>query len=253
MSEKTTLDIIVPVGPGHEEIHKRALDSIRVAVTLADAMGESSFQRVNVLVEDDTKGELGRSAARNKAVWRGDGEWLFFLDADDILHPEALRITLPRGKEFAAFFGLILEYREGRVVQRLQIPNINSYLELLQYDPYQTLQMGHFVRRDVFQQLWFDEALTTGEDWHYYLRLWKEHKCCKMPYPMAVNDRGHHSTGLRSATGKEWTDAVSLMFRVARAQLEAESAAVEMPAELPKTDPQIELPHLQTIRRKPRG
>jgi len=249
MSEKTTLDIIVPVGPGHEEIHKRALDSIRVAVTLADAMGESSFQRVNVLVEDDTQGGLGRSAARNAAVRRGDGEWLFFLDADDILHPEALRTTLPRGKELAALFGLILEYREGLVIQRLQIPNINSYRELLQYDPYQTLQMGHFVRRDAFEQLWFDEALNTGEDWHYYLRLWKKYPCSKMPYPMVVNDRGQHSTGPRSATGKEWTDAVSLMFRAARAQLET----VEMPADPPKAEPQIVVPHLQTIRRKTHG
>ena len=56
-------DVIVPVGPGHEELYSRAIESVRIAV-----LQKGPFEKVNIRVVDDTKGLMGRSAARNDIV-----------------------------------------------------------------------------------------------------------------------------------------------------------------------------------------
>jgi len=207
--------VIIPVGPGHEELHKAAVLSVKIA---SDNPGV--FDQIKVLVANDIKGEIGRSAARNGAVLQSDedSDWLFFLDADDLMHPEAFESVSELVKDVmvVAIFGNIWEMREGVAHWRYQVPIINYYRELLRYDPYLTLQMGHFVRREVAIKLPFNEEMNTGEDWDYYLRLWKGHDCIKIREPLMLNRRGMHSTGPRSATGRDWTIAVNKMIEEAR-------------------------------------
>ena len=78
------VDCIIPVGPGHEDLHLQAVESVRIASLL-----KGSFTDINIRIIDDTKGQLGRSKARNIAVEGSDSDWIFFLDADDRIHPEA--------------------------------------------------------------------------------------------------------------------------------------------------------------------
>ena len=200
-------DIIIPIGPGHEETYHRAVESVRIAT-----LNKGPFNKVNVRLVDDTAGEMGRSRARNEGVERSDSEWMFFLDADDLMHPECFT-NFPTA-EYDAVFGKIMEYAHGCIVERYQVPLITSYRELIAFDPYQTLQMGHFVRRDVFVP--FDEEMNCGEDWKYYLDLWKNHNCIKVPHPFMINIRGEHSVGPKSATGVEWSSVVREMVEEAR-------------------------------------
>ena len=183
--------VIMPVGPGHEEI---AVEAIASAMTLG----------FEVIPVDDTQGKLGRSKARNIGVRMATAEWVFFLDADDLMHKDVKKAS--KFTQYDAIFGLI---NDGKV----RIPQARKvdYNTLLKHDPTQTLQMGHFVKRKVALEYPFNESMDCGEDFDYYLRLWKYKKCIKIPHTLFVNRRGFHSHGPRSATGKQWTEAVKAL------------------------------------------
>lgn len=207
--------VITPVGPGHAELFRECQSSVETAWRT----GQGSFQSLEIIRVDDTRGELGRSAARNQAVQQAAAkgiEWLFFLDADDFLAPEAFVAASPHLAQLDALFGLITETQTTVVEKRLRFPQIlglDRWEELLLFEPYETLQMGHFVRTSVAAELPFDERLNTGEDFDYYLRLWRRFRCRKIPQPLFVNRRGRHSSGPRSATGRDWSHAVGERIR----------------------------------------
>lgn len=204
--------IIIPIGPGHEDLHKDAVSTV-----LAASERKGPFSNIKIIAIDDCTGEYGRSKARNIGVDRAETEWLFFLDADDLMHPCAFE-SMEEYTDYEAVFGTVSEYHNGLQINRFQIPYISSYDELLQYDPYLTLQMGHFVRREIAGDLPFNETMNCAEDWDYYLRLWKAHDCVKVEQHFMVNRRGMHSSGPRAATGEQWTKAVVELLDKARAE-----------------------------------
>lgn len=201
------LDIVTPVGPGHEELINRAAGSIKIAKDYS--MGP--FDEIELLAVDDTKGILGRSKARNLAVQDSESDWIFFLDADDLMHPEAFQSLsefFDNLSDHDAVWGKIVEFKDGVLMDRYQAPGFDSIQILLETDPYLTLQMGHFVKTEVAKQNPFNEEMNTGEDWDYYLRVWKNYECVKIEDPFMCNARGEHSTGPKSSNGREWREVV---------------------------------------------
>jgi len=209
--------VITPIGPGHAGLYEEARASIRAAAE----QGRGPFSEILELPVDDTQAKLGRSKARNlavqQAVERG-AEWLFFLDADDLLMPDAfLRVQDAVGTH-DAIWGAICEQQAGsgeawKLRAKQDLPLGNVY-DVLSADPFYTLQMGHFVRSAVAAANPFDETLDTGEDFDYYLRVWLRSRCTKLPHPFFINRRGQHSTGPRSATGVDWRkNVVRVMSR----------------------------------------
>ncbi|WP_259756436.1 FkbM family methyltransferase [Pseudomonas sp. GCEP-101] len=206
--------VIMPVGPGHQELAGRAKDSVARAV----ANGLGAFDEVQVLEMDDSQGTLGRSHARNLAV-REAGErgiqWLFFLDADDLMCPGAFVDVAPLLDSHDAIWGAIYvaDLQAGQALRREgQVSPIDNLEQVLLNDPYLTLQMGHFVRQEVAAATPFDTEMDTGEDFDYYLRLWKERRCVKIDTPLFLNVRGQHSSGPRSAHGGDWRQAINRVF-----------------------------------------
>lgn len=170
---------------------------------------------------NDTEGKLGRSRARNLVTAQSDADWIFYLDADDRIHPQAFEAVIPYVGEYDAIWGNILEYSEGICAWRYQVPEIHSLEELLGHDPYLTIgPMGHFVKAEIAKKLPFDEEMDCGEDWDFYLREWKGYQCIKIKEPIIINYRGQHSTGPRSATGRDWMNVVHPMLQQELARLE---------------------------------
>lgn len=202
--------VITPIGPGHERLFQECNQSIQEAIQ--HSIGP--FSEISTIVIDDTSGANGRSAARNEAVRRAKSaniEWLFFLDADDLLFENAFDLIKQYVNEYDAIWGTIVEVLPGSNQITLRIPQIvtiQNIKELILFDPYLTLQMGHFVRTEVASENPFNESMNMGEDFDYYLRIWSNFRCVKIMEPLFVNRRGFHSIGPRSADGRQWRIAV---------------------------------------------
>ncbi|WP_163851505.1 FkbM family methyltransferase [Pseudooceanicola aestuarii] len=210
--------IITPVGPGHAD----SLTGICVpSVQRALNYGTGPFAEVRHLVMDDGEGRHGRSARRNDALRQAlaDGaDWVFFLDADDLLTPnafEAFGRVIAAEPDLDAVWGLICtldpegepQLREG------QPPQLDRREDFLAHSPDRAVQIGGFVRASVAAAIGFDAALDTGEDYLFYTRLWRDHRCAKRPEIFFVNRRGAHSIGPRAASGADWASAVMARWR----------------------------------------
>jgi len=206
--------VITPVGPGHKTLYRQCQHSIQAAVD----QNKGPFEEVVLLPVDDLEGKLGRSAARNIGIQEAakrECEWLFFLDADDIMLADTFSVITPYLADYDAVWGNIAEIEPGGEQAVLRIPQvltIASLQELIVFDPFYTIQMGHFVKTAVAMQHLFDETMDCGEDFKYYLNIWSRYKCRKIQQPLFVNRRGLHSQGIRSATGRQWRLAVEQLL-----------------------------------------
>ena len=215
MKKTYTCAVITPVGPGHEVFVQEALASVETSFDANPGM----FSEVIFLRVDDPEGNLGRSLARNIGIMKAAElgiDWLFFLDADDLMAPRAFDYVSPYIQEFDAVWGSIWTVEHGETLPRerpCQLPFLTNIEEILQIDPVITLQMGHFVKTSVAFANQFNETLNTGEDFDYYLRVWEKFRCIKMPLPFFYNRRGFHSTGPRSANGVQWCFAVESVLK----------------------------------------
>jgi hypothetical protein len=207
--------IITPVGPGHQKLYDECLVSIQKTFS----HNRGNFSEIIPIRVDDPKGKLGRSKARNIGIRKAadhNVEWIFFLDADDIMSTSAFEYVTPYLEEYDGIWGCIwtIEQGETKAKERpLQLPFLYSIEDLLSYDPFVTLQLGHFVKTSAALSTLFDESLDTGEDFDYYLRVWEKYTCIKIPLPFFYNRRSLHSRGPRSAAGAEWSKQVEEIIK----------------------------------------
>lgn len=239
--------VVIPIGPGHQKLAEQALQSVMMA-----SHEECPFANISVILGDDTKGLMGRSAARNRMVgitdavalpepWMsifttGDSqmsafnsEWLFFLDADDLMcslktyGESAFKVVAPYLEDYDCIWGAIYEMNLGGDVSRRKQSNwITTYKAYLRAPAALSCQIGHFVRRTEFKG--FNEELDVCEDVDLYLREWKDLRCIKQEKPLFLNRRGVQSwrqpktKGRKVHTGAEWSMRAEEMLKEARAE-----------------------------------
>jgi glycosyltransferase involved in cell wall biosynthesis len=207
--------IITPIGPGHEELFQHCRRSVERAI----AHSTGPFSTVLHGSIDDTRGALGRSAARNSEVVQGvasGADWVFFLDADDLLLDDAFEKVKDAVGDYDAVWGTICEQKKGSTTHEIrdkQDMPVRDVRDILRIDPFYSLQMGHFVRAQIAEQTPFDVHLNAGEDFDYYLRIWLKYRCVKLTVPLFVNRRGMHSQGPRCASGGAWRRQVKEVMR----------------------------------------
>jgi FkbM family methyltransferase len=165
---------------------------------------------------DDGNGALGRSKARNIGVrnaLNAGANWVFLLDADDLMTPRAFSIFSEYADHFDAVWGLVAIKPPNVTEHHIRFPQaltLRSLEELLLLDPFITLSMGHFVRTSVAIELPFDETMDAGEDFDYYIRAWEKYRCIKIAQVLSVNRSDLHSTGPRPATAEQWRAAANI-------------------------------------------
>ena len=209
--------VITPVGPGHAALLE---SSCAPSVERARTYDPGPFASIGHLVMDDGEGRHGRSNRRNAALAQAAAEgfdWVFFLDADDVMTPNAFQAfgrVIAAEPELDAVWGLICTFDEmGEPALRDGQPErIDSRVDLLRVEPHLSLQIGAFVRTGCAARFGFDAGMDTGEDFKFYYQLWAQCRCAKRPEIFFVNRRGQHSTGPRGATGQDWQKAVSRLW-----------------------------------------
>ena len=128
--------------------------------------------------------KIGRSGAGNTALAKASGEYLMFLDDDDLLfadHIETLVSTLISDKSLSAAYSLAFEVQtsfdadKSNYTEHIILTNANHR----QHWDYSTLQKYNFIpiqaiifKRELYDRLGgFDEELDYLEDWNLWLRF----------------------------------------------------------------------------------
>jgi len=109
----------------------------------------------------------GASRPRNVGLDRARGRWIFFLDADDHLAPEALERMLAMAEEQGSdvLLGRVIG-TGGRPSPKTMFRSDQLNADLFESNVYRTLNVLKLFRRDLIERLGlrFDEDMRCGED-----------------------------------------------------------------------------------------
>ena len=153
----------------------------------------------NVRVVHKPNGGLG--SARNEAIRVAQGDYLFFLDVDDLVMPRCLarlKAGLDEHSRVAFVYPHLMEFGERSRVY--PAPEFDPFLELFEnrWNP------SVMVRRSMLKPNYrFDETMTLGyEDWEFWLQLLEDGLVGRLvpEYLFAYRIRG--DSMLRSRTMK---------------------------------------------------
>ncbi|HEX8844379.1 MAG TPA: glycosyltransferase [Pyrinomonadaceae bacterium] len=132
----------------------------------------------------------GPAAARNRGIRESSGEWIAFLDADDLWMPEKLAVQMD---ELQKHPDASFSYTDTRVRfpdgterdVKCEPAGNNLLLKLLTGNQFSTPTV--VVRRQCFLKVGqFEAELRTGEDWDMWLRLAAHFEGVYVARPLAL-------------------------------------------------------------------
>ena len=150
----------------------------------------------------------GNPAARNAALRLATGEYVAFLDADDMWFPEKLDKQVAQLDRLPPTVGLVygdvylFNNEDGTIIrsflQGRRPPQGRILRELLDTEGWFISDTGSLIRREVFQRVGlYDESLWWYEDWEMWVRIAAAYEVAAMDEPVARCRR--HSANLSKA------------------------------------------------------
>lgn len=206
--------IIIPVGKGHEEIVKDALHSVEgqthrswecivVNDSGSDLHLENGFPWAHEIVCHTFDWHMGAGAARNMGLKHAQGNFVVFLDADDMLKPDFLTETLQTYRHngrYAYTDWLSGSQRTG--FERHETPEYSK--AAIKAKPSLHPITALVPRRWALDVGGFDETLPAMEDVDFFMRLLARGYCgMRVAKPLMVYNL---DTGTRrkSAEGRDF-------------------------------------------------
>jgi len=136
------------------------------------ALAAIGDERLRV-IRHDTR--AGVSAARNRGVEDAQGEWLAFIDDDDLWAPEKLARQIEAARDARrdwAYTGAVNILNNRIVSARRPPPPDDVVAALPHYNPIPGGGSNVVIRRPAWQQVGpFDARLNSAEDWEMSIRL----------------------------------------------------------------------------------
>ena len=117
-----------------------------------------------------------RAKSRNTGMENAGGDFLTFLDSDDLMYPTNLEDAAafikanPETRLFHNLYQLVDD--ENRVLCKYDFPSLADPLRAITGGNFLS-SVGVFIHREIYQKYRFDPSpqLTGSEDWDYWLRV----------------------------------------------------------------------------------
>jgi len=118
----------------------------------------------------------GANAARNRGLQAANGEYIIFLDSDDLLHEDSLRDRIEVMDQnpqidFAVFEGVMFE--DGKALNAFNVYGNEPFDDLVSFTHFKTAWQttGPTWRKGVIEKLGgWDESLSIRQDWALSVR-----------------------------------------------------------------------------------
>ena len=223
----TKVSIIVPVYNASAFI-KNCIDSVRSqtmtegveCILIDDCSTDNTFEEIQSIINGDVNGNVnisllrqernqGPSAARNRGVREAQGEYVFFLDADDTITPDCIELLYELAKQHDADY-VQGKYSNGNVngnenklpcclTNQKEIKRLLLNHNKIQFTPHNRL-----VRRQMIidNNLFFNEEIKVREDflWMTFVAKYvKRFASCDKPTYI----RGYNEDSLTNNINKE--------------------------------------------------
>jgi glycosyltransferase involved in cell wall biosynthesis len=153
----------------------------------------------------------GVSNARNLALKQVKGEYILFLDGDDLIHPEKIQIALSNFQEntsLSIVFTTTNYFQDS--IQNTLYPmkideNLLNFSDLLLYWNEKIILPIHsaIIKKSVFEGIEFNTNLTAQEDWLVWLRLFQKNPKVIVLDTVLSYYRKHDSSRTQSFSLKE--------------------------------------------------
>lgn len=188
MSDLPFFSVVIPtynraefIGATLESVFAQTYDSYEVIVVdncSTDNTQEVlepyiSSERIRFFQNDRNR---ERAFSRNVGLENAKGDYVTFLDSDDLMYPDNLA-------DAAAFASANVELKcfqnryelvdqDRRVIYRYRLPSLTNRLRAISNGNFMAC-IGNFIHRDIFTVYRLDpsEDLTGTEDWEFWLRL----------------------------------------------------------------------------------
>lgn len=140
----------------------------------------------------------GLAAARNTGIFNSEGNFIVFLDADDLLYPHALSKNLkyfdkyPECAFISGWHDRVNENKKLIETYESSQPEHDHYNALLQGN-YIGMHAAVMYRREILNHFLFDEALPACEDYDLYLRIAKNNPVFSHAEKLAAYRIHHHN------------------------------------------------------------
>jgi glycosyltransferase involved in cell wall biosynthesis len=269
MSYRPFISVVIPTFNRARQV-QAALKSVLAqtyrefeAIVVDDGSADGTGEAIQKLISPQSNGgkqiryffqpNQGQSAARNKGIDEARGEWVAFLDSDDVWLPEKLEWQVRAIEQFKGKCCACIT--DARLVDNLGMDTTafresgKRYQETLGMDseaagslvkcrdPFWVSTL--LVRTDVVKQVgWFDPHIEYAEDHDFLFRLSLVTFFCYVNKPLSLLDRSKSPEGSKC---RPW-DQVEVRLRGSQSMLEK---WLELDSKLP---PNVQKTVVQSLR-----
>ena len=164
MSHTPLFSCVIPV-KGDRPFFDEAIESLR---------GQGLGDELEIIVQDaDVEPDAGQSDALNKGFAKAKGEWLFWLNADDVLLPGALKKVLDRIDRINWISGNQLLIDDAGKVLKCSVGN-GWHDWLYRHAVPHVYGPSSFFRRELLERVGgLDVSLKYCMDWDLWIKFMK--------------------------------------------------------------------------------